>query len=104
MLFFFPKTNRRRGLIGHQRSNLLLKGFWSRQTAMPIRQANDWPYLRRKALEQAEALAVWSNWGRLPTSVGRIAGKRLVKEIRFRPLLSEGTISIEEDGFAIAVG
>jgi len=70
---------------------------------MTAKAANDWPYLRRKALEEAEALGTWSNSGRLPTSIRRIAEKQLVKDIQFKPLIVEGAISVEPDGFLISI-
>lgn len=70
---------------------------------MREKAANDWPYLRRKALEEAETLGAWSNSGRLPTAIRRIAEKQLVKEIQFTPLLVEGAISVEVDGFLISI-
>jgi hypothetical protein len=70
---------------------------------MTAKAANDWSYLRRKALEEAEALGTWSNSGRLPTSIRRIAEKQLVKGIQFTPLIVEGAISVEPDGFLISI-
>lgn len=70
---------------------------------MRKKAANDWPYLRRKALEEAEILGTWSNSGRLPTAIRRIAEKQLVKDIQFTPLFVEGAISIDVDGFLISI-
>lgn len=68
-----------------------------------MRRRNDWIQVRTRAVEQAERLAAECSGGRFPTALHAIARERRVTDIRFRPLLTEGSLSIEQAGFVITL-
>jgi hypothetical protein len=69
---------------------------------MPRRAKNLWPARRRSAVETAEAL-VSANGNSFPVNLGRIAESRSIHRIEFKPLLTEGGLAVQNDGFIIYV-
>lgn len=69
---------------------------------MASRANNPWPWRRRNAIQSAEALIATTNRS-LPVDLNRIAAKRAVQRIEFRPLLTDGGIAVRSDGFIIYV-
>ena len=69
---------------------------------MVEKPTNRWIDRRRRAQEDAEALARKFN-GSLPTDLGAMAREQSVREIDFRPLIVDGGLSLLGDGFLISV-
>ncbi len=69
---------------------------------MPKRAKNLWPARRRSGVEAAEAL-VSANGNAFPVNLGRIAQSRSVQRVEFKPLLTEGGLAVQNDGFIVYV-
>jgi len=69
---------------------------------MTGKNKSPWNLRRANALELAERLVSSTKTG-LPTNLGEAAKRRLVQQIQFRPLLTDGGIAVLPDGFKIYV-
>lgn len=69
---------------------------------MPRKIRNFWPDRRRDAFLLAERLVAETGNG-LPTNLGKIAAKQRVRKIEFKPLLTDGALAVDTDGFVIYV-
>jgi hypothetical protein len=63
----------------------------------------DWNFWRSHIFKQAENLAELHGANSLPIPLKRIAEKRKVRRVIFRPLLVDGCLTITDDGFNIYV-
>jgi len=71
---------------------------------MEKQSRSEWSGRRTRASHLAERLAAEAADSRLPTPLARIARTRSVRQIEFKPLLVDGSITICEDGFIISLG
>jgi hypothetical protein len=69
---------------------------------MPKRNKKSWSDRRRHAVHVAEQLVVLTS-SSFPTNLGAMAAARLVNQIQFKPLLTDGGLAVHEDGFVIYV-
>jgi hypothetical protein len=69
---------------------------------MPRNDKNLWPDRRRDAFHVAERL-VTDTATKLPTDLGAIAAKRRIRRIEFKPLLTDGSLAVDTEGFVIYV-
>lgn len=69
---------------------------------MTGKNKSPWILRRANALELAERLVGGTKAG-LPTNLAAAAKRRLVQQIQFRPLLTDGGIAVLQDGFKIYV-
>jgi hypothetical protein len=67
------------------------------------RVRNEWSARRTRASDLAESLAVRISGTRLPTALAAIARERLVHKIQFEPLLIDGSITPDDEGFVISL-
>ncbi len=72
-------------------------------TKSPQKIHNDWPSLRRQALEWAEKAALAAGASSKPTALGVIAKRQTVATVTFCPLFVDGGIYLDDLGFHISV-
>src|SRR5436190_15592749 len=69
---------------------------------MPEKKISRWPDKRKRIQQDAESLAL-KYGSSLPTNLKAMADERNVREIDFRPLLVDGTLSLRNDGFLVTI-
>jgi len=66
-------------------------------------EPSEWPSLNRWMEDQGDLLTMRKTSGKLPVPLSQIARQQLVKDVRFRPLIVDGCLTVIDDGFLIYV-